>query len=298
MVATVVTSENLAEFNASKMGAPSAPDSAVAVETTEPVETETHSEGDEQFDADDEAQQQEEQKSNNPKIDKRIQVIAKQREEAKREAAREREAREATESELKELKAKLNPQPEAKAEGKPLPSQFSDAYEYAEALAEWSTENALKKRDDQESERKQQLERNKVINTWKERQEAVQSKYVDYAETLASSDVKVSNEVREAILESDIGPEILYHIAKNPAIAESLASKSTVSALREIGRLEAVLSGEKPAVEKPAVTTSKAPSPISPIRATKAVDTPLDSKGDFHGTYAQWKEARKAGKIK
>jgi hypothetical protein len=92
---------------------------------------------------------------------------------------------------------------------------------------------------------------------------------------------------------------LLYHLAKNPEIAEGLAKKSPASALREIGRLEAALSGDKkPTPEKTAETPSKAPEPISPIRATKAVDSPIDSKGEFHGTYAQWKAARQAGKIK
>jgi len=47
------------------------------------------------------------------------------------------------------------------------------------------------------------------------------------------------------------------------------------------------------------VAKSKAPAPINPIRGgTSAADVPINSDGDFHGTYAQWKNQRKNGKIK
>lgn len=295
MTATVVTSENLAEFNSQRMGLSSAPVPTEAVEKTEPVveqlSEETHAE------EGDKAEQEEHKP--NPKMEKRFSDLTRQREDARRDAAKEREAREVTEAKLKELEAKLNPPQEDKPDAKPTPAQFTDAFEYAEALAEWSAENALKNRDKAEAEKQKVAAHDQTIKAWTGRQDAAKSALPDYEETIASSTVAVSDQVREAILESDVGPQLLYYLAKNPDIAEKLAGKSVNAALREIGKLEAVLSGETPsAPAKPVQTPSKASPPISPIRATKPADSPIGSDGVFHGSFADWKAARQAGRIK
>jgi len=114
---------------------------------------------------------------------------------------------------------------------------------------------------------------------------------------VASSDVVVSDQVRDAILDSDVGPKILYHLAENPEIATRISGLPLSSALREIGRLEARF--EKTAeAPKPAVRKSNAPAPINPIRGGSNVEVPIDSNGNFNGTPQQWKELRKAGKIR
>ena len=102
----------------------------------------------------------------------------------------------------------------------------------------------------------------------------------------------------DLILESDVGPKILYHLAENEDLAQKIAGMSERAALREIGKLEARFEKAQEAETKP-VTRSKAPPPVSPIRAAAGVaDTPLDSNGNFYGTAAQWKAMRKQGKIR
>jgi len=191
------------------------------------------------------------------------------------------------------MEAKLNPPAEKPVDSdKPQPGQFTDAFEYAEALSEWKVESALKARD-------QQAAQQGIVKVWTERLAAAKVDIPDYDEVMASSNVQVSDAVRDAILESDVGPKVAHYLASNPDVAEALKAKSPSAAMREFGRLEAKLSGEKaPAVAKPADTPSRAPAPITPIKATKAADSPIGSDGEFHGTYAAWKEARRAGKIK
>jgi len=302
----VLTSENSEAFYANKLGlAEEAPVEAVVEETAEPAE-----------EANDQSEQPTEEietkateeKKQNPKLEKRFSELTKQREEARKEAQREREAREALENRLKELEVKVNPQPVEQVNAKPSPSQFNDAFEYAEALAEWSAEQAILNREKAETERKVQEERSKVIKSWNERLETVKADLPDYDEMIASaSDITVSDEIRDAMLESEQGPRILYHLAENPELAEKLNSMSKVSALREIGKLEARFEAketpkETPKTEaetKPSVAKSKAPAPISPIKTSSAVaDVGVGSDGEFHGTYQQWRESRKAGKIR
>lgn len=297
--ATVVTSENAAEFYAAKLNMEPATAPAEA-EKSEPA-VEQESSGEQATEQQENKAEAEEapKKEPNPKLEKRFSELTKQREDARREAQREREAREAAERWAAELEAKLNPPKEEKANAKPTPNQFKDAFEYAEALAEWSAEQAILNREKQEAERKAQAEREKVVSTWKQRMEATKAELPDFDDMVSSAEVAVSNEVRDAILESEVGPKILYHLASNPEIAQGLATKSVSSALREIGKLEAKLSETKaaPKAVESAPKPSGAPAPITPVKGASSAEIPITSDGEFHGTYAQWKAARKAGKI-
>lgn len=298
LAANVVTSDNLANFNAQKLGlAAEAP--TEAVENTEPVvEAEEQSE---QPEASDEAKATEERKQN-PKLEKRFSEITKQREQAREEARREREAREQLESRLRELEQRIAPQQTEvqSVDQEPQPSQFNDAFEYAKALAEYSTEKALKERDRQEAERRANEERDKVLQTWSQKIEAVKSELPDFEEMVQSADVAVPDYVRDAIIESEVGPKVLYHLAENPDYARQISQMNPAKALRELGKLEARFEVKsEPAQSKAVVTKSKAPNPISPIKATSNVtEVGIGSDGQFHGTYQQWREARKAGKIR
>ena len=296
---TVLTSENSEAFYANRLGlADEAPVEAVVDENpTEPTEEAEEQSGQES----DEIKATEEKKSN-PKLEKRFSELTKQREEARKEAQREREQRESLENRLKELEERATPRPvEIQENVKPQPHQFNDAFEYAEALAEWSTEQALINRDKQEAERRAQEERNKVLDGWNKRLTEAKADLPDFDDMVASSDVVVSDHIRDAILESDVGPQILYHLAENPDLADKLNSGSPISALRQIGRLEAQFERkEAPVAEsKPSVARSKAPAPINPIKTgSGVVDVGVDSNGEFHGTYQQWREARKNGKVR
>jgi hypothetical protein len=286
---TVVTSENKAEFEAQKLGLADRADTAA--DTSEPVATQEQSEP-----QPDEARTGKQ----NPKLEKRFSEITKQREEAREEAKRERAARESLEQRLADLEKRGQPKAEAVNE-EPKPEQFNDAFEYARALAEYSAEQALLNRDRAELEKKYQEEHNKLIETWNDRLEATKKELPDYQDMIESSDVMVSDQVRDALLESDAGPRILYHLAENPDYAEKLSKMTVVSALREIGKLEAKfekMETSDKAETKP-VVRSKAPAPINPLKAMGgSMDTPIGSDGEFHGTYSQWREARKAGKIR
>jgi len=290
----VLTSDNAAEFYANRLGLAESPAPAEA-EQSEPTEVVEQSEPEE---AEAEAKQEGERKQN-PKLERRFSEITKQREEARKEAQQEREARQALEQRLAALENRGQPQRANPVDEKPQPSQFSDAFEYAEALAEYTADKRIGEMKQQEAEAKQAEERQKVINQWTSKVEAAKATLPDFDDIVASSDVVVNDDIRDAILESDVGPQILYHLAENDEVAKKIAGLSPKQALREIGKLEARFEA-KPEAEKPApIVRSKAPAPIQPIRGGKNTpDVPLDSNGVFFGTAAQWKELRKAGKIR
>lgn len=291
--ATVVTSENLAEFSLKKIGL--APNGAPAeAADAEPVVEQEASEPSE-------AEAATGEKKQNPKLEKRFSELTKQREAARQEAERERQARQELENRIKELEGKVNPPQPADPDPKPDPSQFNDALEYAEALAEWTTDKKLREREQQEMARRAQEEQTRKQAEFQKRVETAKQDLPDYEDTIAAAgDIPVSAPVGEAIIESEYGPQLLYYLADNPEFARSLSDKSLTAQLREIGKLEAKFEKtEAPSKKEPVAKKSNAPAPISPIKASSSsVDTGLDSDRAFHGTYQQWKAARLAGKIR
>ena len=295
----VVTAENLAEFNAQKLGlAEPKAQTEAAVEAEAPAEPVADESPSEPPVAEGEATAKEERKQN-PKIERRFSEITKQREAARAEAQKEREAREALEARLRELEAKTNPPaPQESKVDKPKPENFTDAFEYAEALASWTAEQTLAKRDREEQERKANEQRQLAVKAWADRVNAAKTELPDFDDMVQSSDVVVTDPIRDAIMESDVGPKILYHLAENPEFAQKLNGMSVISALREIGKLEARFE-TKPQSKPSAAVKSNAPEPITPIKAASTGrDVEVDSNGEFRGTYAQWKAARQAGRIR
>lgn len=284
----VLTSENSAEFYANRLGLADQPE--VEAVQTEPTEVEERSE------PEIEEKEQEEKPKANPKLERRFSEITKQREQARQEAQQEREARLALEARLAALERQPAPQA-PKVDEEPQPSQFNDAFEYAKALAEYTADKRIDEMKRQEAEAKQAQERQKVIETWATKVQAAKATLPDFDDIVASSDVVVNDDIRDAILESDVGPQILYHLAENDDVAKKIAGLSAKQALREIGKLEARFEAKETAPPPP-IVRSKAPAPIQPLRGSSPADVPLSTNGEWHGTFQAWKEARKAGKIR
>ena len=285
----VLTSENSAEFYANRLGLADQPEvEAVQTEPTEVVEERSEPEIE---------KEQEEKPKANPKLERRFSEITKQREEARKEAQQEREARQALETRLAALERQPAPQAPA-VDQEPQPSQFNDAFEYAKALAEYTADKRIGEMRKQDAEAKEAVERQKVIETWASKVQAAKASLPDFDDIVASSDVVVNDDIRDAILESDVGPQILYHLAENEDVAKKIAGLSAKQALREIGKLEARFEVKETAPEPKTIARSKAPAPIQPLRGSNPADVPLSTNGEWHGTFQAWKEARKAGKIR
>jgi len=290
---SIVTSENLAEFNADKLGLASEESPTAATVEETPVEPAAQEGQSEPKLADDEATGTEEKKQN-PKLEKRFSELTKQRKEAEARA-------EELERRLAAIEGKQAQPAQAQSESsqKPTPDNYRDAFEYAEALSQWSAEQALLKREQEVKQKEFEVQKQKVIQTWQQKLEATIAELPDYEDMVASSNVKVNDTVRDAILESDVGPRILYELASDDDIAEKLSTMSTASALKLIGKLEAKFEKTKEPVKaekKTVAAKSNAPEPIRPLRSTGGVaEVSLDGN-DI--PYQQWKAARQAGKIR
>ena len=295
---SVVTSENLADFNADKLGLASESSPTAAEVDESPSEPAAKDGQNEPKLADDEATGTEEKKQN-PKLEKRFSELTKARKEAEAQAAEERTKREGLEARLAALESVKAPTQAPESNQKPTPDNFKDAFEYAEALANWSAEQALVRREQEVKQKEVEAKREKVISTWQQKLEATKAELPDYEDMVASSTVTVNDTVRDAILESDVGPRILYELASDDEMAEKLSTMTTSSALKLIGKLEAQFEKtEAPAKaeRKSVAAKSNAPEPIRPLRSTGGVaDVAIDGE---KLSFQQWKAGRLAGKIR
>jgi hypothetical protein len=288
-VQNVVTSENSAEFYAGKIGLANNADEPMAGEP-EPGSDESKSEPA----AEDKATATDVPKTE--KVKMRFDKVSRERDSAIQEAAKEREARLALEERIRALEGKPAQTEAPVFSQKPNPDDFKDAFAYAEALSKWSAEDALARRDQEERQRREAEQQDKVMKAWSSKVEKVIDELPDYENIVASSSVQVNDAVRDAILESDVGPQILYELASNDELAERITNMSTASALRELGKLEARFEAKPEPKGKTVVAQSKAPEPINPLRGS----------GGFAGattevekmSFQQYRAARKAGKIR
>lgn len=125
----------------------------------------------------------------------------------------------------------------------------------------------------------------------------VKKELLDWDEVMkqaAEDDVQVADDAAAFIAESDIGPKIAYHLAKNPELHEKLNSLSPTRRIAELGKLEDKLTTQKEA-EPAKKKVTNAPTKLSNTQG-KAALTSLDPAVAARQGYAAWKAADTARK--
>ena len=298
LASNVVTSENVVEWNVNKLGLATEPAETAAETVEETPESEPVAEEGQSEPAVTEQETTEtEERKPNPKLEKRFSELTKARKAAEESAAQERAARETLEARLQALEGQQSNKKTNEVNTKPQPDDYADAFRYAEALAEWSANEAVARREQEIKQQAEQAKQQEVMKTWQQKLEAVKAELPDYEDMVASSTVAVSDAVRDAILESDVGPRILYELASDDELGAKIANLSTAQALKMIGKLEAKfeVQTEEPAKSKPVAVKSNAPKPINPIRGTGSQSVYTDGE---QIDYQAWKAGRKLGKIR
>lgn len=196
---------------------------------------------------------------------------------------------------LKEQVGKRSEPPEPTA---PKQEEFGSYEDFLEAKAEWIAEKKVdakfEQRKQEEAQRKTEAERNEVVKTWQQKVETATTKYADFDAVLDSADhIEVPAPLQSAIMESALGAELAYHLAKNSAELERIVSLKPYAALMELGKLEVKLSQPPEPKKAPA---SKAPEPISPLGGKSTVTTG-HSPNDDMATFIRKRNIEK-GRIK
>lgn len=143
-----------------------------------------------------------------------------------------------------------------------------------------------------QTDRAQQLH-DEVLADFEERKDVFKAKATDFdtvVEGFVNGGGKFSDVVRELVIDSDVGPELTYHLAKHPALASKLNSLPPLQAAKEVARIEDTLS-------KPSTKATKVQTPVKPLNggAGPAADvSALAKNDDATDLISHWRNQAKA----
>lgn len=175
----------------------------------------------------------------------------------------------------------------------PDPRQFRDVPSYNAAVAAYEVHRNIATRQlaaekAAETER-ETLRQSAVARSYAEKQAKARARLPDYDKVVAqAAGIQVAPAVSEAIINSELAPDLEYHLAANPAKLHALNLMRPTDVAREIGRLEAVLSS----TTQP--RTTQAPPPPSALKGGTAGPTKTLADLAARDNVAEYAERRKA----
>lgn len=226
-------------------------------------------------------------------VQKRLDELTREREEARRLAESERQEKlrllALLESRDKKPIAETDAddqEPQKPVKDPANPEAYEAALdEYIEKRSSWTarreTKAILEEADRKQAEQKRTEWVQKTQQAFASRTEKAKEKYPDYTEVAESPDVSVSPDMATAIMFSEDGTDIAYFLGKNPDEAKRISNLAPPLQLVELGKISARLSA--PVV--PPKPVSAAPAPGKPIKASaEATKSPEEESMDEYAT--------------
>lgn len=170
-----------------------------------------------------------------PWFQKRINEVTRRYHDAEREAAYWRGQAEA---------GGRREAPQAPQSGPPREEQFATYEEYEDARINYAVEQRLRTAREIEA-------RDKVGRDFEDRVAKVRDKLPDYDLYVGDPNLTITPLMAAVIRESEVGPEMAYHLGKNRSEAQRIADLPPHRQAAELGRLEAKLSASPPPSPKP-----------------------------------------------
>lgn len=272
-----------------------------AFKKAEDVEKEEGDESDQDESTDDESDQDESEEKDEQKpkkksgFKKRIERFQKRLSEKEQELAHWK-------SEALKNNAESKKQGPSKTEQstdlskKPKADDFDTHEEYVEALTDWKLEQKEVERERLAKEKSAKDDYQKQVESFQSKVKDFEKDHDDFQDVMSEvDDIPLSFSLQDAILTSDIGPAIMYELAKNREELERISALGPVQAAREIGKIEARLSSiQKQETAQKTKTKTKAPPPISPLSGSNSGSLqkrPDEMSGD---EYLKWRKQNRS----
>lgn len=300
MTATIVTSENAAEFYASRLPPR---DPAPADETTpEPGKTETKTEGTETTKED-----------RVKKVAPRIAELVGERNAARTEAETKALEAEAANREAQALRDRLAeaerqlailnaPSQQQAADPRPERRNFASDEQYTDALSDWKVDQRIAARERKDADARYAAAQEQVTRNWQAQIEAGKDDMPDFDAVVGAAEMVFPQVVLDAVV--DAGPRVAYHLAKHPDEARRIAAMRTSAGVAAVNKLgEQLAGGDGGKTPAPAPTPAaapaakgepfKAPEPIEPLKGGASTV----GKDESEMSHEEWVAARRAGRI-
>lgn len=220
---------------------------------------------------------------------------------ARREAERREIALQNELAEIKNMLAKKDvPETKVDAPKEPTPDDVNeDGTEkyplgefdpkYTKDLATFTANQIIAKHNAEmaalEEQRKVEQQTSALRAEWETKLTAATEKYDDYAEkssalinSLSTLDPVYSEQLANAIMSLDNGPDVLYYLANNPTEAMNIVNAGPVKAAIAFGRIDSRFESAKEQKEQARPKISKAPTPpVTNKGASASIPIPDDT---------------------
>lgn len=221
-------------------------------------------------------------------VQKRIDRAVREKYEAQAEAKMMRERLERLEQNFQQNQRQSLPIDNSE----PKIENFNDFDQYVAAKAEWiaskKINETLQEREKRIAEERVAAAHYKAVDGWNKRLAEATAELPDFEEVISSSDLPMSDFMRDAIIDSDLGPKVAYWLANNPDEAKKIASMSPLATVKAIGRIEERLESQAKAPKKP----TGAPAPLKPVGGKASVQKDPGQMSDAE--YLEWRKKGRA----
>lgn len=182
---------------------------------------------------------------------------------------------------LREQLQKLTP-PE------PRRSDFGSDEEHEAARIQHAIEEKARQlAADQVKQLTEQQKQQAAVQTFWTRADEVAERFPDFEKAVTDPTFEFHGDVYEFAMDSEIGPELAYHLSKNRQKLAAIHAMPSIKAARALLDLEAELKA------KPKARPSNAPEPINPVgNRGRATSSALPSDSDDIETWMRKERAR------
>lgn len=180
------------------------------------------------------------------------------------------------------------------ATAQPKLADFDNVEDYIDAREEFLKQELIEKIT---AEAKAKAQQETIYSQYDARVDAAKSEIPDWDEVMQeAAEEPTAPETFRFCLQSEVGPKIAYHLAKNPDVHDRLNSLSPERRLAELGKIEDRLMTSKEAAPTKKVT--KAPEKMSNVKGTADSQKSLAASTGEARSYSEWKAIRERQKAK
>ncbi len=172
---------------------------------------------------------------------------------------------------------------------RPVIADFDDIDKYTDALTDWKVEQALLKKEAEQRT-------TSVIKTYENRLNEFKNTVDDFDEAISDvSHIPVSQEISNIIIESEVGPQLAYYLAKNEQEITRINNLPPHRRLVELGKLEAKLTPTDTSSAKNEQNVSKkqtkAPTPVKSVSPGGVIKKDLSDPNLSQAEYRALRQA-------
>ena len=209
---------------------------------------------------------------NKDSFQERIDRLTKYRRDAEREAESLRREYEDAQKELEQLRSQVSEQQARQAPEKTLADFDYNEAEYAAYLRTEAAESARQAAREEAKRIAEQARQQEQYAAKRAKFDTAADKFAkeqpDFYEVTQDRHLPITQEMAEVIMDSDIGPQVAYYLAKHPDEAYSIARSHPAMQGRQIGMLESTLKAEM-ASAKAKTSTTAPPPPKGKVKGTE-----------------------------